>query len=1692
MNLFTKSLISELVGDNIVTALYGGGFKPPTKGHFEVVQKALTEFPEIDKFIVYVGSGERNGITQAESLLIWEIYKKYLGDKVEIQPSKAPIGDIIRYGKSHPEEVVYFIIGARDGNEGDLQDVALRTSGVEDKYPNVKIKVIQTPDASISGTKAREASKKSPEAFYKFLPPVINDNERLEIFGYIQDVVTEIVTDTEVICDGCGWEWSIVDGGDDLYMCHKCGHDNSPKQLNENASYSSDIDVKEKILELTKHMLAKGMNIKPLPKVKFVNGDSNNAREFLGKTAYYDPNNFTITLYTEGRHPKDIVRSFSHEMIHHIQNLENRLGDVSTTNTMEDDNIDKLEQEANLKGTMTFRNWTDSLNENLTKNSNYLYHWTSYSACKKIIESNKLKSNESNQFFEYDESRDLPDYKNVVFFTIEDERFADEENSNQCILVVDKSKLSKDYKVISYGDPYEEIIVYTNDSSIPILSYLKGVVLMNTLQKSGVKNLVQFLELKNIPYEINDNLEKQTTAKKAMLPTLKKELINKLKSKYPNGFIGYLNSPLKDLQTPEYFKDNSTYSYPNITINKPGEYGEKNKFQVKFKIEPQNLEKYINWFMYSPDSIEDLINMDNYEGEELWLKGNIPIDPTTLQEANLKGTMTFRNWTDSLNENIAPLKSHKVYHSTDSKFEDFSLDYAWDGFWFTDDLDSLKNRTAGASGGKYILTRYITLKNPAGWDEYDKYSIGELIGMGYDGVILPDPGRTDYIVFNPKSISKNIDSLNEVGEGSSKPYEWREDFDEYVFTTDSNVGYIVSLSEMPEGGKMGIAVEFLAKTPEMDGYSSKIEVGRGELFRVMATIIDIIKSHLSKNPEIEFILYSPSKKTGEGDIGNQRDKLYKIFLQKQIPGIRIRDIGTSAVIAYLPKRDELNLEINKPGDGNAAPYGSGYNKVNELRQGFLNYLKQQLPNFPDYVIKDWIYKMIKKDDNINTAEGIQDWIDTQLKDLKWETKINFPITMDIFGDKTQKELKSRIGGEIRQDVDKDIERHKTQQNLLKSQGISKEPIIIFKTKDGKYELGEGWHRTTQSFKMYPEGFIQPNVYIGLNAKWLDENLSKLKEANLTDSLNEKKNKDPFGLLEGLINKTPSEVQVKKINISFELFDGTKISEDITLAMSPNSQGVFELGANIAKYTGLSLKDAQEYNETPDDAYAYGLVNTMNDGQDIYFWTNGTRLAGKAKKAGAQTAIIEQLAHEGVHLTRAILAKSLMGDKFPTGEWPSIGEQDNDTIEEEQLTTALSFVIDQISDPFIEMAKEYIPELNDQSISENLLNEGRYDKITRELTDITINAWKDDEKSGEPIGRVEFEVGPGKDFEYGDLEFIYRGIAVFANIYQYRHNGSATPDKGMVEVDFYIPRSELPKMWEKIYFDLISVIRHEIEHLTQSGKNVKGIVIDKDNPKLNRPGKQMADDNNTRSWLRLHQSTNKGTEYYELEKEVDANLQGLYLKAKKTRTPFDKVVDDYLKYDVKFTPSQIEYVKNVWRPRLKALSLPTMESREKVINESNEQTHQIYCDMDGVLVDFDKQFEKASGGISPREYEDKNGKEAFWNVITEKGVGFWVGMPWMVNGKQLWDHIKPYNPKLLSAPSRSNESRLGKRLWVRNNLPGTELILAYAENKKNYADGNNILIDDRPSNIDQWNAAGGIGILFISTAQTIEELKQYGL
>ena len=47
------------------------------------------------------------------------------------------------------------------------------------------------------------------------------------------NILKELVTNMEIICDNCGWRWKIKDGGNDLYICHKCNHDNTPEELEE-------------------------------------------------------------------------------------------------------------------------------------------------------------------------------------------------------------------------------------------------------------------------------------------------------------------------------------------------------------------------------------------------------------------------------------------------------------------------------------------------------------------------------------------------------------------------------------------------------------------------------------------------------------------------------------------------------------------------------------------------------------------------------------------------------------------------------------------------------------------------------------------------------------------------------------------------------------------------------------------------------------------------------------------------------------------------------------------------------------------------------------------------------------------------------------------------------------------------------------------------------------------------------------------------------------------------------------------------------------------------------------------------------------------------------------------------------------------------------------------------------------------
>ena len=98
------------------------------------------------------------------------------------------------------------------------------------------------------------------------------------------------------------------------------------------------------------------------PPTLFLNSDPTNAENILGKTAYYDPQQKEIHIYTTDRHPKDIMRSISHELVHHHQNCKGEFaGDHYSGEgyAQKDPHMRKMEEEAYLQGNMCFRDWED-------------------------------------------------------------------------------------------------------------------------------------------------------------------------------------------------------------------------------------------------------------------------------------------------------------------------------------------------------------------------------------------------------------------------------------------------------------------------------------------------------------------------------------------------------------------------------------------------------------------------------------------------------------------------------------------------------------------------------------------------------------------------------------------------------------------------------------------------------------------------------------------------------------------------------------------------------------------------------------------------------------------------------------------------------------------------------------------------------------------------------------------------------------------------------------------------------------------------------------------------------------------------------------------------------------------------------------------------------------------------------------
>jgi len=108
-----------------------------------------------------------------------------------------------------------------------------------------------------------------------------------------------------------------------------------------------------------------------------------------------------------------------------------------------------------------------------------------------------------------------------------------------------------------------------------------------------------------------------------------------------------------------------------------------------------------------------------------------------------------------LKDLLVEIESKKilVYHGTGKSFNRFDLKKTTQGIiWFTSDKDNILKGEVGAESSGYVLTCEVTINNPAGWDEYDKYMLAQLSSMGYDGAILTESDGFVCFVFSAKQV----------------------------------------------------------------------------------------------------------------------------------------------------------------------------------------------------------------------------------------------------------------------------------------------------------------------------------------------------------------------------------------------------------------------------------------------------------------------------------------------------------------------------------------------------------------------------------------------------------------------------------------------------------------------------------------------------------------------------------------------------------------------------------------------------------------------------------------------------------------------------------------------------------------------------------------------------------------------------
>lgn len=211
-------------------------------------------------------------------------------------------------------------------------------------------------------------------------------------------------------------------------------------------------------------------------------------------------------------------------------------------------------------------------------------------------------------------------------------------------------------------------------------------------------------------------------------------------------------------------------------------------------------------------------------------------------------------------------------------------------------------------------------------------------------------------------------------------------------------------------------------------------------------------------------------------------------------------------------------------------------------------------------------------------------------------------------------------------------------------------------------------------------------------------------------------------------------------------------------------------------------------------------------------------------------------------------------------------------------------------------------------------------------------------------------------------------------------------------------------------------------------------------------------------------------------------------------------DDYERFKQVVMDNSEDLIKSAFTRVQSMVGKKVAVNNEKLYTEADmmQKKPTVYLDMDGVIADFFGGVEQMFGVKHWKELTSVKTQGELKQEVIDRitGSDFFSTLPKFTTTESLIDMIKKFTGgkfSILTSPLRGDHdnSAKWKKVWINQHIEQPEETIVTGRKEK-YAVINgvqNILIDDRPVNIERWQSRGGYGILYQANRDPLTKVEQ---